>query len=371
MIPRNTTLFSLPIILVLIISIGSLLMYSASSSFAFYQFNKNDTYFLFKHVTWLMIGFLALFFAKSINYKMLKKYSKYLLIISWVIMIIPQLGNSDVARWLKIGNFTLMTTSDFAKICLIIFTANFIHNYYKNINSISILFKEFIPYLVITLVLIILQPDLSTSIVTTLLITALLFIAGIKYKIIFSSFLIGGTLAIIMIFFKYDYQKERLLSWIGFGNSVGNAQVDNSILALANGSMLGTGIGESTFKYNGFIPEGQTDFILAIIGEELGFLGIALLFFLFYSLFIKGMYIAKTSNDRFGMFLAAGLSINIIIYLVINASYVVGLLPTTGLPIPFSSYGGSQTIFTMLSIGILLNISNQNRQNKIMDYYHV
>ena len=172
-----------------------------------------------------------------------------------------------------------------------------------------------------------------------------------------------------MIFFKYDYQKERLFSWLGSGDVISNAQVDNSILALANGSLLGKGIGESTFKYNGFIPEGQTDFILAIIGEELGFIGIALLFFLFFSLFIKGMKIAKTSNDRFGMFLAAGLSINIIIYLVVNASYVVGLLPTTGLPIPFISYGGSQTIFTMLSLGILINISNQNKKNKIMDYY--
>ena len=129
MMHRNITLFSLPVILVLILSIGSMLMYSASSSFAFYQFNKNDTYFLFKHFTWVTIGFLGLFITKSINYKIFKKYSKHLLVLSWIIMIIPQIGNTDVARWLKIGNFTLMTTSDLAKMSLIIFTASFIHNY--------------------------------------------------------------------------------------------------------------------------------------------------------------------------------------------------------------------------------------------------
>ena len=168
-----------------------------------------------------------------------------------------------------------------------------------------------------------------------------------------------------------SYKQERLFDWINsFGNNSSNSQSYFSLLALANGGLFGKGIGDSVFKYNGFIPEGQTDFILAIIGEEIGFLGILIIFLLFFILFIKGIDIAKNCSNRFGIFLSIGITINIFFYLLINASYVIGFLPTTGLPIPFISYGGSQTIFTLMSLGILINIEKSNLKNRNYKYYY-
>ena len=169
-----------------------------------------------------------------------------------------------------------------------------------------------------------------------------------------------------------NYQQQRLFNWLSsFGTNQQYDQSYFSVLALANGGFLGRGIGDSVFKYNGFIPEGQTDFILAIIGEEIGFIGILIIFSIFLILFFQGISIAQNSYNRFSMFLSLGIITNIFIYLLINAFYVIGILPTTGLPIPFISYGGSQTIFTLSSIGILLNISKSNFQNKNYRNYYV
>jgi len=342
-----------------IIFFGTFLMYSASSSFAYYKFNKSDTYFLSKHFIWLFIGILALITFQFLNYKKLNQYSKIILFISWIIMLIPMISNigeNSIDRWLKIGNFTLLTTSDAAKLGIIIFTASFIDKYYQKINNIEVLLKYLLPYIIISIGLIAYQPDLSTSIIITIIFFSLLYVAGINRQNILSFFGLGLTVFLFLLY-RFPYQLKRLLAWVG-GEL--NSQSSNSVLALANGGIVGKGIGDSAFKYNGFIPEGQTDFILAIIGEELGFVGIIIIFLLFTILLLQGLSISRNCSDRFSMFLSLGLTINIFLYLIINSAYVVGILPTTGLPIPFISYGGSQTIFSLISIGLLISISKSN-----------
>ena len=361
----------------LIIFMGSFLMYSASSSFAVYKFNKSDSYFLIKHIIWFLFGMGILFVISNINYSFLKVNAKTLLFTSWIIMFIPILqrilfDGDSIARWLKIGNFSLMTTSDFGKLGIIIFTSMFIEKYHDRISNLKFLIKNFLPYLFITIFLILWQPDLSTSMVLILIIFSMLYIAGISNKIILFSFLSFSASFAGIIFLYHNYQQERLLNWLSsFGSNQPYDQSYFSILALANGGFLGKGIGDSVFKHNGFIPEGQTDFILAIIGEEIGFVGITVIFSIFLILFFQGVGIAKNCSDRFSMFLSLGIITNIFIYLLINAFYVIGILPTTGLPIPFISYGGSQTIFTLASIGILLNISKSNFKNKNYKNYYV
>ena len=378
---------NLLLMVLLIIFIGSFLMYSASSSFALYTFDKSDSYFFVKHIIWFLIGMVGLFVLSNINYRFLKDNAILILFVSWIIMFIPILqkllfNGDSIARWLKIGNFSLMTTSDFGKLGIIIFTSMFIDKYHHRISDFKFLIKNFLPYLVITISLILWQPDLSTSVVLILIIFSMLYIAGISNKIIFSS-LILCFLSFISIIFLYqigqilgfeisNYQQQRLFNWLSsFGTNQQYDQSYFSVLALANGGFLGRGIGDSVFKYNGFIPEGQTDFILAIIGEEIGFIGILIIFSIFLILFFQGISIAQNSSNRFSMFLSLGIITNIFIYLLINAFYVIGILPTTGLPIPFISYGGSQTIFTLSSIGILLNISKSNFQNKNYRNYYV
>lgn len=361
----------------LIIFLGSFLMYSASSSFAVYKFNKIDSYFLIKHIMWFLIGMIGLFIMSNINYSFLKTNATLFLFISWIVMFVPifqriLFSGESIARWLKIGNFSLMTTSDVGKLGIIIFTAMFIENYHHRISDFKFLIKNFLPYFIITIFLILWQPDLSTTMVLISIIFSMFYIAGISNKIIFSSVIIGLLSFIGIISFYHSYQQDRLFNWF---NSFGNNQIYDqsyfSVLALANGGFLGKGIGDSIFKHNGFIPEGQTDFILAIIGEEIGFIGILIIFSIFLFLFFQGIHIAKNCSDRFSMFLSLGIIINIFIYLLINAFYVIGILPTTGLPIPFISYGGSQTIFTLVSIGILLNISKSNFNNKNYRNYYV
>ena len=378
---------NLLLMVLLIIFIGSFLMYSASSSFALYTFDKSDSYFFVKHIIWFLIGMVGLFVLSNINYRFLKDNAILILFVSWIIMFIPILqkllfNGDSIARWLKIGNFSLMTTSDFGKLGIIIFTSMFIDKYHHRISDFKFLIKNFLPYLVITISLILWQPDLSTAVVLILIIFSMLYIAGISNKIIFSS-LILCFLSFISIIFLYqigqilgfeisNYQQQRLFNWLSsFGTNQQYDQSYFSVLALANGGFLGRGIGDSVFKYNGFIPEGQTDFILAIIGEEIGFIGILIIFSIFLILFFQGINIAQNSSNRFSMFLSLGIITNIFIYLLINAFYVIGILPTTGLPIPFISYGGSQTIFTLSSIGILLNISKSNFQNKNYRNYYV
>ena len=378
---------NLLLIVLLIFFIGSFLMYSASSSFAFYKFNKSDSYFLIKHIMWFLIGMIGLFILSNTNYRFLKNNATLILFISWIIMLIPILqkilfNGDSIARWLKIGNFSLMTTSDYGKLGIIIYTSMFIDKYHHRISDFKFLIKNFLPYFAITVSLILWQPDLSTSMVLILIIFSMLYIAGINNKIIFTSLILCFLSFIVIIFlyqigqiFGFDisnYQQQRLFNWLSsFG---GNQQYDQSyfsVLALANGGFLGRGIGDSVFKYNGFIPEGQTDFILAIIGEEIGFIGILVIFTIFLILFFQGISIAQNCSDRFSMFLSLGIITNIFIYLLINAFYVIGILPTTGLPIPFISYGGSQTIFTLISIGMLLNISKSNFKNKNYRNYYV
>ena len=366
-INNHTILFFTVIAIVLF---GTFLMYSASSSFAYYKFNKSDTYFLSKHFMWLFIGFSYLIILQFFNYKKLNQYSKIILFLSWVIMLIPiimNIGEKSIDRWLRIGSFTLLTTSDAAKLGIIIFTASFIDKYHQQINNTETLLKHLLPYIAISISLIAYQPDLSTTILISIIFFSLLYIAGLNRQNILSLFGLGIT-AFLFLLYRFPYQLKRLLSWVGVGEV--NGQSSNSVLALANGGIIGKGIGDSSFKYNGFIPEGQTDFILAIIGEELGFLGVLIIFLLFIILLFQGLSISKNCSDRFSMFLSLGLTINIFLYLIINSAYVVGILPTTGLPIPFISYGGSQTIFSLMSIGLLISISKSSYSNINPKYYY-
>jgi len=333
--------------------IGAVLLYNASSTLGINQFN-NYSFFFKRHLIRLFIGFLALIFMYNIKYTFFKNNAFKILLLSWIIMILAYFLNdgSTTSRWLIINGKNLFTTSDFAKLAIIIYTAVFIEINKNKINDLNIIIKKYVPMFLITIILIFFQPDLSTSFAISLIIVTLLLIAGLKFKYALYP-LIAASMLIAIKIANTPFQRIRFINWF---NGEYNIQTENSINALGNGGAFGVGYGNSIIK-EGFLPEVHTDFILPIIGEEFGFIGILMLFFLFIIFYIYGIRICKSSPDIFSSMLTLGIVLNILFYFLINASYVVGIFPTTGLPIPFFSYGGSHTFFNMIGLGILLNIS--------------
>jgi len=352
---RNLKIYENPILylMILIIGMGTVMMYSASSTLGINIHDKYNFY-LNKHLIRLSISIIAFMIVYNLDFKIYNNFSKYILFLSWAIMISAYFLNDNLPtkRWLIIFGKNIFTTSDFARIALIIFTANFIANNKKKINDVYWLSLKYLPYFTTTSLLILFQPDLSTTFAIVLIITTMLLIAGLEIKKI----ILPITTSILFVAIKIlitPYQKIRFMDW--FAGDY-NMQTENSIQALGNGGVFGVGIGKSIIK-NGFMPEVHTDFILPIIGEEIGFIGIIFIFILYLALYFYGVHICKSAPDIFSSMLSIGITLNIFYYFLINASYVVGLLPTTGLPIPFISYGGSQLLFSSISIAILMNIS--------------
>ena len=359
---KNIRIYEMPLlhITMLLIAFGTVMLYSASGTIAINKFGwENYDFFLNKHLARVAIGIAAMLITYNINLKWLQNNAKNILFASWIIILFAyisaEINDSTTRRFLIVNGKNLLTTSDFSRFSIILFTAFFIDKNKKNINNISIIMREYLPYLSITLLLILFQPDFSSTFIIALIIFSMIFIAGIKIKYFFYLFLSGGISALILLS-TYPYAKIRLLEWLFNDNINPTTQMARSIQAIYNGGLWGQGIGKSIIK-EGFIAEGHTDFILPIIGEELGFTGIFMLFIIFYIFYFICIKTTKSAPNIFCAMLALGIGFNILFYFLINASYVVGILPPTGLAIPFISYGGSHTLFTLISVGILLNIS--------------
>ena len=340
-------------LILLLSGFGIVMMYSASSIYAMNIFD-NYMFFLIQQIKWLSLGLIIMLIISHVNYQILKKFAYGLLIFSWMVMIMGYFfkGNNPASRWLVIGGSSWMTTSDLARVSLIIFTAFFIDKNKKYLQDWKFVITRYTPFLAITLMLILFQPDTSTTITIAIIIMLMLFIADVDWRFIagITSF---GMIVLMIKILNTPYALDRIIHW----NDIQKVQ---SLNAFGTGGLLGSGLGDSIVK-NGFLPLAHTDFILPIVGEELGFMGILILFVMFWLLYSRGIEVLRGAPDLFSMFLSLGIISSIMIYFLINAAYVIGLAPTTGLPMPFISYGGSHTIFTLLSMGILLNIARRGK----------
>ena len=209
--------------------------------------------------------------------------------------------------------------------------------------------------------LIVMQPDYSTALMIGIIGIIILFIGGAKISQL--SLIGAGSLLVgIPILFSREYRRQRIFSFLGIGDNpdVGY-QANQSLISLGNGGVFGVGLGNSIEK-NHFLPTPHTDFIFAIIGEELGFfLGTVPVLTLFLYIFLRGLKISKNCTDPFGVLLSVGIAFNLVLYAFVNAAVVTGLFPVTGLPMPMVSYGGSGMVINMALIGILLNISQSRK----------
>jgi cell division protein FtsW len=352
--------------IIALIVIGTVMLYSSSTSLSLAKTSgQTGTYFLTAHLKRLVIGILALGFFMMFDYRKLKFLAPFLIVITVILLVYTKgwyllNGFSSPGRWLYLGAFSLQT-SDIARITLIIYLAAFmakkkhqLHDFYSGF---------FPPLLVMSLLigLIMLQPDFSTGIMLCIIGTMMLFIGGAR----FIQLTAAGTVAALVtvpLMLSIPYSRSRIMSWLsGNQDVVGDGyQITQSLISLGNGGLFGMGLGNSIAK-NQFLPTPHTDFILAIIGEETGLIGVLILLTLFLVIYQRGIKIAKESNDSFGVFLALGLSFSIILYAFVNAAVVTNIIPVTGLPIPLISYGGSSMLTNMIALGILLNISQSKR----------
>ena len=345
---------------------GTIMLYSASWNESFMRSGgSTDSLFLKGHLIRMALGFCCMFVFLLIDYRSLKLIAPYLLILSLLLLLSTKayhliLGNTKPARWLSIGSFSVQT-SDIARLSLIIFLAYYLDQLKLQIKNFKSGFLPCISVIALMMTLIVIQPDFSTALIIGSIGVIILFIAGAKIKHIVFSTLIGFTMSIPIVYFK-PYRLARILSFFDKTDiSEGGYQAHQALLSLGNGGLFGVGLGNSVEK-NHLLPTPHTDFIFSIIGEELGlFRGTLPLLIAFLYIFYRGIKISQKCTDPFGILLAIGISINIVLYAFVNASVATGLFPVTGLPMPMISYGGSGLLINMAMIGILLNISQAKR----------
>jgi len=347
---------------------GTVMLYSASWYESFASSNgRTDMLYLQGHLKRLLVGIFVLFGFLTFDYRRLKEIAPYLIMSSIFLLIITKgyylvngLGWNKPARWLFIGPFSIQT-SDIARMAVIVYMAYYVDKKRDQLKDFQMGFLPAIGVLAVIMGLIVIQPDYSTALMIGTIGILILFIGGARVSQL-SVAGAGALLVGIPVLLSREYRRKRILSFFGIGDDpeVGY-QAGQSLNSLGNGGIFGVGLGNSIEK-NHFLPTPHTDFIFAIIGEELGFvLGTVPVLTLFLLIFFRGLKVAKECTDPFGVFLAVGISFNLILYAFVNAAVVTGIFPVTGLPMPMVSYGGSGMVINMAMIGILLNISQARR----------
>lgn len=341
---------------------GCLMIYSASSYAAEVQYG-DKLYFVKKQLIGVALGTAAMIGMSFVPYKKLIKFRYPAIIASAVLLalvFVPFIGitNYGATRWIGFGAFTLQP-SEIAKYAYALFVAAYFAKNPERVKTV----KGVIPVLGVGLLfcaLIIIEPNMSITMCVGLLMLALIFLSGTRLKT-FLIILIPFAAAIPVLILLEPYRLKRLSAFIDPWASPKDEgyQLIQSLYALGNGGLFGTGLFKSTQKYR-FLPFAESDFILSIMGEELGFLGLLAFFFGCGFIIYRGFKIARSCKDRFGFLLASGFTMVYGIQVMVNALVVSGAIPPTGLPLPLISSGNTSLIITMASMGVLYNVSRQD-----------
>lgn len=356
--------FLLVILTLILVIFGVIMVFSSSYYYAISK--EGDAFFYLKRdVVWVMAGIVGMLILATIDYGIYRKLALPVLVASLVFLglIFTPLGveRNFATRWVGIGPITFMP-GEFAKIAAIIFVAWYLSRDTQVIRSFT---QGILPLLVLCGAyggMIMLQPNMSTAITVCGIIIGMMFVAGMKWLHLICLGGIGVGAAAALIFLDEDgYRLKRVTSFMDpFADPLDTGfQVVQSLLALGSGGFFGVGLGKSIQK-NLYLPEPQNDFILAIIGEELGLFGILCLMLVYVVLIWRGFHIAINAKDMFGCLLASGITIMIALQVVMNVAVVTSSMPPTGVTLPFISYGGNATLLFMGSMGILLNISRHS-----------
>lgn len=352
-------------VLVLVL-IGILMVFSSSFYYALQRFN--DQYYFFKReLLWALIGLIGLGITSRIRYQRWAAFSIPVLLITLGLLVAVAftplgLELNGAKRWISIGGITLMP-GEVAKFAVVLFMADRLSRERSGLRRP----KDLAAYVAVVgsvFLLIMKQPNLSTALTIFGVGFVQLFVAGLPLFYVFGGMGAGGAAAVALITTS-EYRMERFTTFLDpfKDTSEKGWQVAQSLYALGSGGFFGVGLGES-IQNKLYIPEPQNDFIFATIGEEFGYLGSLAVIVLFVILIWRGIKIAINAKDRFGFFLAAGITATIGIQTVINIAVATSSVPVTGVPLPFISFGGNSLALLMAQIGILLNISRTSLQKE-------
>jgi cell division protein FtsW len=345
----------------MVMSVG--IVYSASSTYAMQRWGESGK-LLGNHAAKVVLGFLVMFVAIQVDYHFWKKISKGLLIGVVVALVITRILGGELngaARWLRIGGFGFQP-SEFARFALITHLAVLLSFRGDRVRDLK---SGYVPLLIWTVLvagLVLVQPAFSTGSMIFLVSILMLFLGGVRLTHL--GLTLSGLIPMLILYMvSAEYRMHRVMDFIrGLFSESGitriNHQVYQGLIGFANGGLIGMGPGNSKQREL-FLPESYGDFIYSIIGEEYGLIGALVVLGLFLVIMLRGLKIANHARDDFGRYLALGITCSIVLYAVVNAGVTLGILPTTGLPMPFISYGGSSMLVSSMMIGVLLNISAQ------------
>ena len=336
------------------------MVYSSSNIWAEYKYN--DPYKYFKsQLIFFILGLIVIYIILHIKPSLLEKYANHLLVLCFILLalvLIPGIGKvrNGSRSWFGIGPLGIQP-SEFSKLGLIIYTSKYLSHNNKNIKDIK---KGLLPLFLIILLfflLIMLEPDFGTAMVIILTLVVLIFISGPNISFFVKIGIIGliGIVALIAI---APYRMKRITAYLNpWSDPLGSGfQIIQSLYAIGPSSLLGTGFNKSIQK-NFYLPEPQTDFIFSIIAEEFGVVGVTFILSLFAIIFYRSIKISLNQTKLFYKYVTFGLSFGILLQVTLNILVVTGTIPTTGITLPFLSYGGSSLLISMISIGIILSIS--------------
>jgi len=346
------------IITYILIFIG--LLFISVSSLSEAQINFGDKfYYIKKQIFWVLIGTISFIITSKIKLSFLKKYSFYLFLISiatLILVLIPGIGNTVLGarRWLSLGIFSFQPSESFKLIAIIYFSFLFSKSNKQNLKS---LIYSLSP----ALILIILEPNLSTAVLTASIVLTIYYLSGGEIISLMLTCLIGVLLSVLLIFVS-PYRQARLDTLLNPQNDTLTSSYHSNqiVLSLASGGIFGKGFGNSVQKYQ-FLPQLTTDSILAIIGEELGFVGITIIISLYVFLVYNIFRVSRQSKDTSQQLIVAGIAAWISYQSLINISAIANVIPLTGVPLPFISYGGSSLLMLLTGMGLVNNIYRHNQ----------
>ena len=357
---KNPIDFTLLITILLLLSIGLIMLLSASSPSALSESGNSYSYF-FRQAIFAVAGLFMMWVISNIDYRFYQKYYKLAYIVAFLLLLaVPLIGRevNGAKRWIYVTEALSFQPSELVKVLMIIFYAGILVKNRDELNKYGKGFFKHIIMIAPIIVLLLIEPHFSASIIIIGIASIMMIIAGCKFWHFLVSALVVGVPGIIALIILEPYRLQRVITFLNpWSDPTGDGwQVIQSLYAIGSGGLFGAGLGESKQKYL-YIPEPHNDFIFSILAEELGFIGCAVVIILFAIFIWRGVLIAMKSPDMFGSLVSIGITAQIAIQVIINIAVVTSSMPATGMPLPFFSYGGTSLFILLCEMGILLNIS--------------